>query len=254
MPSPARARSRRRSPAPAAGTRPGLPLFAFKLLVRQGRRAETEPLEAAVAAARPADPDLLESRAQASRGDPEELLRLCEEVLGHDPGAAHAIYYKAVALAQLGRGEEAAALMGLDRFLQHRAASRSARLRRRGGFPRGGPRRDPRQSRACTAIPPAMPPASASGPATFPAAGDRAAAALVGAIRTAIDGYAGALVGRPSVRPGAAAPRHLHPWALVFRRRRPPVAASSSGLLADRSLLCQRPPRHSRAGRLPSPA
>ena len=41
--------------------------FAFKLLVRQGRRAETGPLETAVAAERPADPDLLESRVKRSR-------------------------------------------------------------------------------------------------------------------------------------------------------------------------------------------
>jgi hypothetical protein len=189
--------------------------FAFKLLVRQGRRAETESLEAAVAAARPADPDLLESRAGRCRDDPEKLLSLSEDVLGHDPGAAHALYYKAVALAQLGRGEDAAALMGLDRFL------RIAPLPAPPGF---GGEEDFRESVRAEIL---ANPGLHRDPAghatrfglrtrTFPAAGDRAAAALVGAIRGAIGAYAGALSGdHPFVR--ARPPRAtLTQWALVF--------------------------------------
>lgn len=189
--------------------------FVFKLLVRQGRRCETGSLEAAVAAARPADPDLLESRARRSRDDPERLLRLCEDVLGHDPGAAHALYYRAVALAQLGQGEEAADLMGLDRFLG------IAPLPAPPGF--GGDDAFREVVRGEILANPGLHPdpaghATRSGlrTRTFPAAGDRAAPALMGAIRTAIEAYALALSGdHPFVR---ARPERatLTQWALAF--------------------------------------
>jgi tetratricopeptide (TPR) repeat protein len=195
---------------------PWASILAFKLLIRHGRRAETGPLEAVVAAARPADPDLLETRVKRTRDDPEQLLRLCEEVLGHDPAAAHAIHYKAVALAQLGRGEEAAALMGLDRFLSVAPLPAPAGFGGEEAFletVRGeilaspGLHRDPAGH------------ATRSGlrTRTFPAAGDRAGPVLIGAIRAAIDAYAGPLSGdHPFVRarPSRAT---LTPWALLFR-------------------------------------
>ncbi|MGZ8354395.1 MAG: 2OG-Fe(II) oxygenase family protein [Allosphingosinicella sp.] len=198
------------------GAAPWAATFAFKLLIRQGRRAETGSLEAAVAAARPADPDLLESRAKRSRDDPERLLRLCEDVLGREAGAAHALYYKAVALAQLGRGEEAAALMGLDRFL------RIAPLPAPPGF--GGEEAFRDSVRGEILSNPSLH-SDPAGHATrfglrtriFPAPGDRAAAALVGEIRAAIGAYAGALSGdHPFVR---AQPLRatLTQWALLFR-------------------------------------
>ncbi|MEA3064957.1 MAG: hypothetical protein QOJ27_1403 [Sphingomonadales bacterium] len=201
----ARARS-----APWAST------FAFKLLVRHGRRAETLPLEPAVAAADPADADLLESRVRRARGDPGELLRLCEEVLRHDPAAAHALHYKAVALAQLGRGGEAAGLMGLDRFL------RRAPLPAPSGF--GGAEGFGEALRSEIAANPSLHRdpaghATRSGLRTrlFPAAGDRAAPALILAIRAAVDAYAGALSGdHPFVRARPSRAR-LTPWALLFR-------------------------------------
>jgi tetratricopeptide (TPR) repeat protein len=190
--------------------------FVFNLLIRQGRRAETSSLEAAVAAAKPADPDLLESRARRSRDDPERLLRLCEEVLRHDSGAAHALYYKAVALAQLGRGEEAAALMGLDLFL------RIAPLPAPPGF--GGDeafrdlvRGEILANPSLHADPAGHATRSGLRTRTFPAAGDRASAALVGALRAAIGAYAGALsADHPFVR---ARPLRatLTQWALLFR-------------------------------------
>jgi tetratricopeptide (TPR) repeat protein len=190
--------------------------FAFKLLVREGRRAETAALEAAVAAVTPADSDLLESRAKRSRDEPEELLRLSEDVLGHDPGAAHAIYYKALALAQLGRGEEAAALMGLDRFL------RIAPLPAPPGF--GGDEAFRETVRGEILANPSMVRdpaghATRSGlrTRTFPAAGDRAAAALVGAIREAIGAYASALSGDHSFVRARPARAKLTQWALLFR-------------------------------------
>lgn len=192
------------------------PVFAFTLLSRQGRRSETVALEAAVAAARPADPNLLESRAKRARGDPRALLRLCDEVLSHDPASAHAIHYKAVALAQLRRSDEAAELMGLDCFLN------IAPLRAPPGF--GGEEAFREAVRAEIMGNPSLHPdpvghATRSGLRTrhFPAAGDRAATALVDAIRTAVTAYADALAGdHPFVRarPGRAT---FTPWALLFR-------------------------------------
>lgn len=189
--------------------------FVFKLLVRQGRRPETGSLEAAVAAARPADPDLLESRAKRSRDDPERLIRLCEDVLGHDPGAAHALYYRAVALAQLGRGEEAADLMGLDRFLAIAPLPAPPGFGGEDAF-REAVRGEILANPSLHRDPAGHATRSGHRTQTFPAAGDRAAAALMGAIRAAIDAYAGALSGdHPFVtaRPPRAT---LTQWALVF--------------------------------------
>jgi tetratricopeptide (TPR) repeat protein len=195
---------------------PWAPVFAFKLLVRQGRGAEARELEPAVAAESPADADLLNMRAKRARGDAEELLRLCDEVLAHEPGAAHAIHHKTVALAQLGRGREAAALMGLDRLLS------IAPLPAPSGF---GGEEEFREAVRDEII---ANPSLHSDPAghatrsglrtgTFPAAGDRAAPALVAAIRAAVEAFAEALTGdHPFVqaRPSRAT---LTAWALLFR-------------------------------------
>lgn len=192
------------------------PVFAFNLLARQGRRSETVELEPAVAAVRPADPNLLESRANRARSDPPALLRLADEVLGHDPGSAHALHYKAVALAQLGRGDEAAELMALDRFLHIELLAAPP------GF--GGDEAFREEVRGEIMANPSLHPdptghATRSGLRTrhFPAAGDRAAAALIDSIRTAVTAYAGSLSGdHPFVR---ARPERatFTPWALLFR-------------------------------------
>lgn len=192
------------------------PVFAFTLLARQGRRSETVELESAVAAVRPADPNLLESRAKRARGDPEALLRLCEEVLGHEPGSAHALHYKAVALARLGRRDEAAALMGLDRFLS------VAPLPAPPGF--GGEEAFRAAVRAEIMENPSLHPdpvghATRSGLRTrhFPGSGDRAAGALMESLRTAVEAYADALAGdHPFVR-GRPDRATFTPWALIFR-------------------------------------
>jgi tetratricopeptide (TPR) repeat protein len=192
------------------------PVFAFTLLARQGRRSETVPLEAAVEAVRPADPNLLESRAKRARGDPEALLGLSEAVLSHDPASAHALHYKAVALAQLGRGGEAAELMGLDRFLK------IAPLPAPPGF--GGEEAFREAIRAEIVANPSLHPdpvghATRSGLRTrhFPASGDRASPALMESIRTAVAAYADSLAGdHPFVR-GRPQRATFAPWALLFR-------------------------------------
>ncbi len=192
------------------------PVFAFALLARHGRRSETAELEAAVAAVRPADPNLLESRAKRVRGDPLALLNLSEEVLSHDPASAHALHHKAVALAQLGRRGEAAELMGLDRFLS------VAPLPTPPGF--GGAEVFREVLRAEIMANSSLHPdpvghATRFGLRTrvFPAPGDRAATALIESIRNAVSAYADALAGgHPFVR-GRPDRATFTPWALLFR-------------------------------------
>jgi hypothetical protein len=190
--------------------------FLFRLLIRHGRRSEAAPYEAAVAAAGPADPDLLEWRVRRVHEDPEALLRLCDDVLGHDPAAAHAVHYKAVALAQLGRGGEAAALMGFDRFFSR------AILPPPDGF--GGAEGFGEAVRSEILANPSLHRdpaghATRSGlrTRTYPVAGDRAGPALVGAIRAAIDAYAGALSGDHAFVRARPSRARLTPWALLFR-------------------------------------
>jgi hypothetical protein len=192
------------------------PVFAFNLLARQGRRSETVELESAVAAVRPADPNLLESRVKRARDDPAAVLQLCEEVLSHDPGSAHAIHYKAVALAQLGRRDEAAELMALDRFLHIAPLAAPPSFGCDEAF-REEVRREIMANPGLHPDPVGH--ATRSGLRTrhFPGAGDRAAAALIDSIRTAVTAYAGGLSGdHPFVR---ARPKRatLTPWALLFR-------------------------------------
>jgi hypothetical protein len=169
-----------------------------------------------VAAAKPADSDLLEWRVRRRRDDPEALLRLCEAVLTHDPGAAHALHYKCVALAQLGRKDEAVALMGLDRFLRISPLPAPPGFGAEDGF-RATLREEVLASPSLHPDPAGHATRSGLRTRIFPAAADRAAPALIGEIRAAIASYAGALSGdHPFVRarPWRAT---LTPWALVFR-------------------------------------
>ena len=190
--------------------------FAFKLLIRHGRRDEAAAFEAAVAAADPADPDLLEWRLRDVRRDPETLLRLCDEVLRHEPAAAHALHYKALALAQLGRGEEAATLMALDHYLHIAALPAPPGFGGDEAF-RNAVRDEILANSSLHADPAGHATRSGLRTRTFPAPGDRAAPALLDSIRAAIATYSDRLSGdHPFVR---ARPRRalFTPWALIFR-------------------------------------
>jgi hypothetical protein len=81
--------------------------LALRLLVKHGRHAEAAAYERIVAAAAPSDSSLIDLRATRLRRDPGAVLAVCDEALAHQPGCGQAIYYKIIALAQLGRGEEA---------------------------------------------------------------------------------------------------------------------------------------------------
>lgn len=56
-------------------------------------------------------------RTQEKRLDSASLLAFCEARLGEDPASTAAIFYKTIALARLGRSEEARAVMSLDKHV-----------------------------------------------------------------------------------------------------------------------------------------
>lgn len=195
---------------------PWAPVFLFKLLTRQGRREEAEVYEAGVVASSPADPDLFAARVKRWRGDPEKILLHCDTVLSKDDGAAHALYHKSLALAQLGRVAEAEALMGLDRFL------RIAPLPAPSGF--GGDEAFREAVRGEILANPSLHGdpaghATRSGLRTgiYPADGDRASPALVEAIRSAIEAYVARLSGDHPFARGVPARARLTQWALIFK-------------------------------------
>ncbi len=190
--------------------------FSLRLLTKHRRFDEAACHEDRVQAANPADLALIECRALRLRAEPEAMLGLCETALAHDAGATHALYYKAIALAQLGRDEEARELMALDRFVC------IVDLPPPSGYP------DADAFRAAVrheiVANPTLGPdiaghATRNGMRTarFPLAGDAASSALVRSIEGAVVGYAEALRGsHPFVT--ARPPRaRLFAWALVFR-------------------------------------
>ena len=191
-------------------------LLSFTILRRQGREAEAAAFEDAVAELDPANVDLLDARAMRATGKPEALLDTADTVLSIVPGASHALYYKAVALAQLGRGDEATAVMGIDRFLQATVLPTPAAFTDTDAF------HDTLKAEILAnphlhADPVGH--ASRGGLRTrvFPAPTDVAAPALLDAIRNAVSVYAAGLTGdHPFVaaRPASAS---FTPWALIFR-------------------------------------
>ena len=56
-------------------------------------------------------------RTQEKRLNSASLLAFCEAQLAEDPASTAAIFYKAIALARLGRGEEARAVLSLDKHV-----------------------------------------------------------------------------------------------------------------------------------------
>lgn len=191
-------------------------LLSFTILRRQGREAEAAAFEDAVAELDPAHVDLLDARAMRARGKPGELLEAANAVLSMAPGASHALYYKAVALAQLGREDEAAAVMGIDHFLQETVLPTPAAFADSAAFhhtlkaeilanphlhadPVGHASRGGLRTRV------------------FPAPADVAAPALLDAIRNAVTVYAAGLTGHHPFVAARPASASFTPWALIFR-------------------------------------
>jgi Putative 2OG-Fe(II) oxygenase len=60
-------------------------------------------------------------RLQARRRSPAGVVELCNDLLAENPGHTDAIYIKALALARLGRAEEARKLISIDRLVEVQA-------------------------------------------------------------------------------------------------------------------------------------
>ncbi|HEX8192158.1 MAG TPA: putative 2OG-Fe(II) oxygenase [Allosphingosinicella sp.] len=189
--------------------------LSLKLLMLQGRTREAAAHEAAVASADPADPHLLDLYALELNASPEALLRRCEGALEHRPGACNAIYWKTMALARLGRREDAAALMGLDAFVQIRPLAAPAGFGGDGAF--SSALRDEIHRNPTLHSDP-MGHASIRGmrTRTFPMPGDRAATALLAAIRNAVADYADGLAGPHPLLDGRPDRASFNAWALIF--------------------------------------
>jgi hypothetical protein len=187
----------------------------YHFALQSGDLQELISQEEVISGIDPANPDLLSFRASRWRHAPEVLLQYCEDVLQADPSATHAIYHKIVALALLGRGEEARQLMGLDRYLDVGSLS--------GASPPPGTGIDLDRLRKEILANPTLH-EDPSGHATrnglrtraFPLPGDDAAKRLVRQIELKVESYLARL---PSDHPFvAAAPSaaRLKCWALVF--------------------------------------
>lgn len=189
--------------------------LALRLLSKHGRFDEARSFEDSVAALDPADHGLIEYRARRLRKKPEQLLRLCESALAHDPGATHAIYYRAIALAQLGRDDEAAAAMALDRFLSVTRLSMPAH--ESGAEFHGAVRDEILANPTLHADPAGHATRQGLRTGTYPLPGDKASAALTDTIRAAIGSYADALDGDHTFVTGRPGRATFVAWALVFR-------------------------------------
>jgi tetratricopeptide (TPR) repeat protein len=93
----------------------------LRILLMSGRREAAQTDAEAVARVAPADPLLLDWHAARARADPsalEGLLAAAETVLAARPACTAGVHYKALALARLGRSDEAQDLIRLDRLAE----------------------------------------------------------------------------------------------------------------------------------------
>ncbi|HEX9946563.1 MAG TPA: putative 2OG-Fe(II) oxygenase [Allosphingosinicella sp.] len=187
----------------------------LRLLIRAGRAERAAELESALAQADPADPDLLDYRASKLRGSPEALLSACDEALEHCPEAMHVLYHKALALAGLGRSQEAAGLMGLDRLLRIVHLDAPPPFDGLDGF-NADLRREIEANPTLHSDPAGHATRKGRRTMTFPLPGDQAGTALIGVIREKVTEYSAGLTGEHpfvATRPGLAT---LKCWALIF--------------------------------------
>ena len=193
----------------AAGEQPWAARLALRLAAR-GYAPSQRGFEQAVARFEPADPMLFDLQAHRLRSDPAALVRLCDDRLAIKGFDAGAVYLKVVALAMLGASDQAAALLGIERFVK------------------AGP--DPESSELLAALSAEIQanPTLHADPAgyaqrnglrtrLFPAQGDEATPKLQARLRELVSAYAGELEGEhPFVqaRPERAL---MTAWALIFR-------------------------------------
>jgi tetratricopeptide (TPR) repeat protein len=90
-------------------------ILCFELLVLTKNRDEAESIADDIAALSPANVRLMELWERLR--SPQDLLALCNVQLAENPAHTDAHYYKALALAKLGRAAEACEVISLDRLV-----------------------------------------------------------------------------------------------------------------------------------------
>jgi hypothetical protein len=190
----------------------------FRMLLRLGNTERLPALQAALALADPLDPDLLEYLGEAWRGEPERLLRHCDRILAGDPGAMHAVYHKAVALAQIGRAQEAAALMALDRFVEVAVLDMPPSMSDGSDF-HGQLEAEILANPTRHADPAGHASRHGLRTAVLPLPGDHAGPLLVAAIQDRIQRYAATLTADHPFAAGRPDAATFKSWALLFRTR-----------------------------------
>jgi tetratricopeptide (TPR) repeat protein len=98
----------------------GARILKFNLLARTGRWDAARELMDDIAALDPMNGFLCDARlcSTASRSECEAQLAACERELARNPILTDANYFKAIALARLGRAQEAREMIDLDRFVE----------------------------------------------------------------------------------------------------------------------------------------
>jgi tetratricopeptide (TPR) repeat protein len=98
----------------------GARILKFNLLARTGRWDAASKLMDDIAALEPMNGFLCDARLRATalQSECEAQLDACERELARNPILTDAIYFKAIALARLGRAQEARETIDLDRFVE----------------------------------------------------------------------------------------------------------------------------------------
>jgi hypothetical protein len=189
--------------------------LALKLATALGRGEDAAEFEEFAGAADPTDPILFDNAAARLRGEPERLLRLASDVLARAPAAVHAIYYRALALAQLGKTDEATAAMALDRFVRVERLTLAAEGRSEEQFHRAV-QEEIEKNPTLHADPVGHATESGMRTRSFPLPGDGASNHLIRAIKAAVERYVRELADDHPFT--AACPSHtlFSAWALVF--------------------------------------
>jgi uncharacterized protein (TIGR02466 family) len=94
-------------------------IMRFAILVRTGQWDAATPLMDEIVALAPLNGQLCEARLRAQSPQAcQALLDACEAGLARNPILTDAIYFKVLALARLGRAQEASEVIGLERFVE----------------------------------------------------------------------------------------------------------------------------------------
>jgi tetratricopeptide (TPR) repeat protein len=195
--------------------RPWASRRALRLLTEHSRFEEAKAFEDAVAALDPSDIDLLECRARRLRQEPQRLLLLADGVLARQPSSSHALYYRAIALSQLGRGDEAALTMAMDRFAKTTRVDVPAEYESDQAF-RAAVQSEILANPTLCSDPAGYTTQNGLRTGSFPLPHDRACHLLLHAIQSAIGRYAAALAGDHAFVRSRPELARMTTWAIVL--------------------------------------